>query len=80
MPAKISVSCKAIAEDGLTALLFEYEDDGVGFPEGFDISNDGNLGMRFIRSVSKQINGTPKWISDPLGVHFELSFRRKLPV
>jgi len=39
-------------------------------------TNDGNLGMRFIRSLSKQINGTPKWISDPLGVHFELSFRR----
>jgi two-component sensor histidine kinase len=79
MPAKISVSCKAIAEHGLTALLFEYEDDGVGFPEGFDISNDGNLGMRFIRSLSKQINGTPQWISDPLGVHFELSFRCELP-
>jgi hypothetical protein len=27
---------------------------------GFDISNDGNLGMRFIRSLSKQIHGTPK--------------------
>ena len=80
LPAKISVSCKAIAGDGLTALLFEYEDGGVGFPEGFDNSSDGNLGMRFIRSLSKQINGTPKWISDPLGVHFELSFRRKLPV
>ena len=80
LPAKISVSCKAIAGDGLTALLFEYEDGGVGFPEGFDNSSDGNLGMRFIRSLSKQINGTPKWISDPLGVHFELSFRCKLPV
>jgi two-component sensor histidine kinase len=80
LPAKISVSCKAIAEDGLTALLFEYEDDGVGFPEGFDISNDGNLGMRFIRSLSKQIHGTPKWISDPLGVHFELPFRCELSV
>ena len=80
LPAKISVSCNAVPADAPTAFLFEYEDDGVGFPEGFDISNDGNLGMRFIRSVSKQINGTPKWISDPLGVHFELSFRRKLPV
>jgi two-component sensor histidine kinase len=80
LPAKISVSCKAIAEDGLPALLFEYEDDGVGFPEGFDISNDGSLGMWFIRSLSKQIQGTTKWLSDPLGVHFELSFRCELPV
>jgi len=80
LPAKISVSCKAIAEDGLPALLFEYEDDGVGFPEGFDISNDGSLGMWFIRSLSKQIQGTTKWLSDPLGVHFEVSFRCELPV
>jgi two-component sensor histidine kinase len=80
LPAKISVSCKAIAEDGLTALRFEYEDDGVGFPEDFDISNDGNLGMRFIRSLSDQLHGTQSWISDPLGVHFELSFRCELPV
>ena len=80
LPAKISVSCKAIAEDGLTALKFEYEDDGVGFPEDFDISFDGNLGMRFIRSLSDQLHGTQKWISDPLGVHFELSFRCQLPM
>jgi two-component sensor histidine kinase len=80
LPAKISVSCKAIAEDGLTALLFEHEDDGVGFPEDFDISNDGNLGMRFIRSLSDQLHGTQKWISDPLGVRFELSFRCERPV
>jgi two-component sensor histidine kinase len=80
LPAKISVACKPIAEDGPTALLFEYEDDGVGFPEDFDISSDGNLGMRFIRSLIKQVHGTPKWISDPLGVHFELSFRCEPPV
>jgi len=80
LPAKISVSCKAIAEDGLTALLFEYEDDGVGFPEDFDISNDRNLGMRFIRSLSDQLHGTQKWISDPLGVRFELSFRCERPM
>jgi two-component sensor histidine kinase len=75
LPAKISVSCNAVAADGLPALLFVYEDDGVGFPEDFDISNDGNLGMRFIRSLSEQLQGTQNWLSDPLGVHFELSFR-----
>jgi two-component sensor histidine kinase len=79
-PAKISVSCKAIAEDGLTALIFEYEDDGVGFPEDFDISSDGNLGMRFIRSLSDQLHGKQNWTSDPLGIHFDLSFRCERPV
>jgi two-component sensor histidine kinase len=80
LPAKISVSCKPIAGDGPTALQFEYEDDGVGFPEHFDIANDGNLGMRFIRTLSEQLQGTQNWISDPLGVHFDLSFRCAQPV
>jgi two-component sensor histidine kinase len=40
LPAKISVSCNAVPADAPSALLFVYEDDGVGFPEGFDISND----------------------------------------
>ena len=80
LPAKISVSCNAIPADAPTALLFTYEDDGVGFPEDFDISGDGNLGMRFIRSLSEQLQGTQNWTSDPLGIRFELSFRCELPV
>jgi len=80
LPAKISVSCRAVAEDGPTALQFEYEDDGVGFPEDFDIANDGNLGMRFIRTLSEQLQGTQNWLSDSLGVHFDLSFRCERPV
>jgi two-component sensor histidine kinase len=80
LPAKISVSCNANPADAPTALLFAYEDDGVGFPEGFDISHDGNSGMRFIRSLSEQLQGTQNWTSDPLGVRFELSFRCELPV
>jgi len=80
LPARIFVSCKANAADAPTALVFTYEDDGVGFPEDFDISKDGNFGMRSIRFLSDQLHGTQKWISDPLGIHFELSFRCKLPV
>jgi two-component sensor histidine kinase len=75
LPAKISVSCNANPADAPMALLFTYEDDGVGFPEDFDISNDENLGMRLISSLSDQLQGTQNWISDPLGIHFELSFR-----
>jgi two-component sensor histidine kinase len=80
LPARISVSCKPVAKDGLTALQFEYEDDGVGFPEDFDMADDENLGMRFIRSLSEQLQGTHIWLSDPLGVRFELSFRCERPV
>jgi two-component sensor histidine kinase len=63
-PVKIAVSC--------TRTTMRYEDDGVGFPEGFDVSHDGHLGMRFIRSLSVQLNGTESWLSDPLGIRFEI--------
>lgn len=71
LPAKISVSCSRTPAD---ELLLSYEDDGVGFPEAFDVSHDGHLGMRFIRSLSEQLGGTHKWLSDPLGVQFEMRF------
>jgi two-component sensor histidine kinase len=70
LPVKIAVSCCRSADAGLTVV---YEDDGVGFPEGFDIESDGHLGMRFIRSLSKQLLGTQDWLNDPLGIRFELS-------
>jgi two-component sensor histidine kinase len=44
----------------------------VGFPEGFDITHDGHLGMTYIRSLSEQLRGAPKWLSDPLGIRFEM--------
>jgi two-component sensor histidine kinase len=71
LPAKISVSCSRTSAD---ELIFSYEDDGVGFPEAFDVSHDGHLGMRFIRSLSEQLGGIHKWLSDPLGIQFEIRF------
>jgi two-component sensor histidine kinase len=71
LPAKISVSCSRTPAGELS---LSYEDDGVGFPEAFDVSHDGHLGMRFIRLLSEQLGGTHKWLSDPLGVQFEMRF------
>jgi two-component sensor histidine kinase len=71
LPVKISVSCSRTPAG---ELILSYEDDGVGFPEGFDVSNDGHLGMQFIRSLSEQLGGTHKWLSDPLGIQFEMQF------
>ena len=67
-PLKITISC-CRADDGLSIV---YEDDGVGFPEGFDITHDGHMGMTFIRVLSDRLEGTPKWLSDPLGIRFEM--------
>ena len=67
-PLKITVSC-CRAEDGMRVV---YEDDGVGFPETFDIAHDSHLGMSFIRLLSDQLKGAPQWLSDPLGIRFEM--------
>jgi two-component sensor histidine kinase len=69
LPVKINLSCTTGSDHRLVVL---YEDDGVGFPEGFDPSRDGHMGMKFIRLLSDQLNGTHKWLSDPLGIRFEL--------
>jgi len=68
LPVKISVSCTRTSDE----LTMRYEDDGVGFPEGFDISHDGHLGMRFIQSLCAQLRGVHTWFSDPLGIRFEI--------
>lgn len=69
LPVKIRLSCDG-APDG--SLIVAYEDDGVGFPVGFDPRTSGNLGMRFIRSLCEQVGGMHRWMSDELGIRFEL--------
>jgi two-component sensor histidine kinase len=71
LPVKISVCCSQASAEQFS---LSYEDDGVGFPENFDLTHDGHLGMRFIRSLSEQLGGTHTWLSDPLGVQFEMRF------
>lgn len=68
---KIRVACSRSAPGELT---YGYDDDGVGFPEGFDLSHDGHLGMRLVRSLSDQLGASQKWLSDPLGIQFEIRF------
>ncbi len=52
--------------------MIAYEDDGVGFPEGFDASEAGHMGMNFIRLLSAGLGAHHEWRSDPLGIRFEL--------
>jgi two-component sensor histidine kinase len=76
LPVKVMLSCTRAEPDRLTVA---YEDDGVGFPDDFDPAHDGYLGMRFIRLLSKQLSGTYEWLSDPLGVRFEIIVPMVLP-
>jgi two-component sensor histidine kinase len=70
LPTSITLSCRLDEEGELTIV---YEDDGVGFPEGFDINEAGHMGMTFIRLLSKSVAGEHEWHSDPLGIRFELT-------
>jgi two-component sensor histidine kinase len=69
LPTKISLSCRPDEKGDLTLV---YEDVGVGFPEGFDVAEAGHVGMRLIQLLSKGIGGHHEWLSDPLGVRFEI--------
>jgi two-component sensor histidine kinase len=69
LPTRIALRCRSDKAGGLTVA---YEDDGVGFPEGFDIDGAGHMGMNFIRLLSKGLGGEPEWHSDSLGVRFEI--------
>jgi two-component sensor histidine kinase len=69
LPTKITLSCRPDEKGDLTIV---YEDDGVGFPEGFDVSEAGHVGMRLIQLLTKGVGGRHKWLSDPLGMRFEI--------
>jgi two-component sensor histidine kinase len=69
LPTRITLCCGRDEPGGLTLI---YEDDGVGFPEDFDISAAGHMGMRFIQLLSKSVKANYKWHSDSLGVRFEM--------
>ena len=69
LPTKITLSCRPDEKGDLTIV---YEDDGVGFPEGFDVSEAGHVGMQLIQLLSKGVGGRHAWLSDPLGIRFEI--------
>jgi two-component sensor histidine kinase len=70
LPTKFTVSCSRVDQAGLKLV---YEDDGVGFPEDFDLSADGHMGIGLIELLSNSVPGTFNWHSDSLGVRFELA-------
>lgn len=69
LPTKLTLSC----QPGKNGFAISYEDDGVGFPDGFDISEAGHMGMRLIQMLSTGLRGDHKWHSDPLGIQFRMN-------
>jgi two-component sensor histidine kinase len=73
LPTKLALSCRPDEKGDLTLV---YEDDGVGFPEGFNAAEAGHVGMRLIQLLSKSIRGQHEWLSDSLGIRFEIVLPR----
>jgi two-component sensor histidine kinase len=70
LPTKISLSCSQEEKGRLT---IAYADDGVGFPEGFDVTEAGHMGMSFSRLLSEGLGSRHEWRSGPLGIRFQIA-------
>ena len=55
--------------------LFDYKDDGIGLPEGFDVESSGSMGLNLIRRLANQLRSILNVDSDVEGVHFWFVFK-----
>lgn len=60
-PLEISVSLKEIGEEQYELV---YRDNGVGIPEDFDLKKARSLGMRMIKRLTQQLNGSLHFEND----------------
>lgn len=63
----------AMARDS-EAYVFRYEDDGVGLPLDFDEGRGRSLGMMFIKSLTRQLDGEVSMSRGAGGLAYELRF------
>jgi two-component sensor histidine kinase len=69
LPVQVQVRCET-KQDG--AFLVEVTDDGVGFPESFDPSQDGGLGFQLMRALADGLGAELQFEHDSLGVRARL--------
>ncbi|MDG3582190.1 tetratricopeptide repeat-containing sensor histidine kinase [Galbibacter pacificus] len=55
-------------------ILFEYKDDGMGLPEGFDTEVSGSMGMNLIRRLANQLRSKINIDKNLQGVRFWFYF------
>jgi len=55
--------------------LMSVKDDGVGLPDGFNVETSGSLGMRLVRILTNQIEGSLE-VSSGNGSLFAITFPR----
>jgi two-component sensor histidine kinase len=57
----------------LNGLVLRVSDNGVGIPENIDFENLGSLGLRIVRTLTEQLNGTLEF-DNTAGTNFTISF------
>lgn len=55
------------------AIIVDVVDDGVGFPEGFEPSTSGDIGLKLVRSLSQQLKASLRFHQSGIGVHVTLN-------
>jgi two-component sensor histidine kinase len=56
-------------QDGIVAWV---SDDGVGFPQGFDLARDSGVGLRTLRVIAQQTDVELDFSSSELGLNVQL--------
>ena len=69
---KICISLHSIDDNKYVLIV---QDNGIGFPEDFDLKNTESLGLQIVNSLVMQLDGTMKVVSDN-GVRFEIIFNK----
>ncbi|MFO7447963.1 MAG: histidine kinase dimerization/phosphoacceptor domain -containing protein [Ignavibacteriaceae bacterium] len=69
-PGEISIIMTKAEDD---KYLLTYKDNGIGLPPGLNILEVNSLGMRLIRNLTKQIDGTME-IKNGVGVEYNICF------
>jgi len=54
---------------------FDYKDDGIGLPAGFDVESSGSMGLNLIRRLANQLRSILNVDTDIEGVHFWFVFK-----
>ncbi len=70
VPLVMTVDCLPSPDGRLTITM---SDDGVGLPEGYDLSKSKGLGLRVMRSLASEIGASLDIESTGLGLVFRLS-------
>jgi two-component sensor histidine kinase len=72
---RFSMHATSKQEENTTHYHFVFRDNGPGLPDDFSLEKTSSLGMKVIRLLTKQLDGTSKFYNDN-GTVFELQFSK----